>query len=312
MPGDGVNPDRLDLRRIPTWERPALLLSAFERLPVSGSLVFVADYEPRPLAMRLEHVHPGAFAWVQRHVGHHEWEVSMMRVDRDDTGNTMLNYLQRTVFGTASQRSRDELAAAAVQHTARKGTVVYDENVMWPYLGFLREGMLSLSTCGPSGGRERVLYDVLPFEAFGVIQALDGGLTLGKMTVMSPKASYLLVPLEVVSRLIQSDPEVGSAIGTLCAARARELAHRLSAQGSQTTLARVAYVLLPYAAPEKGLQPALPPVEHLTQAQLAAAAGTVKEVAARSIAELETRGALRRERGRIRFLDRNKLLEFVN
>jgi hypothetical protein len=47
----------------------------------------------------------------------------------------------------------------------------------------------------------------------------------------------------------------------------------------------------------------------MTQSQVAASAGTVKEVAARAIAELERLQALRRERGHIRYLDRTKLLQ---
>ncbi|MDP9018177.1 MAG: hypothetical protein M3N19_07640 [Candidatus Eremiobacteraeota bacterium] len=37
----------------------------------------------------------------------------------------------------------------------------------------------------------------------------------------------------------------------------------------------------------------------------------VKEVSARAIAELESAGALRRERGHVHFLDWNTLLEYV-
>jgi hypothetical protein len=50
----------------------------------------------------------------------------------------------------------------------------------------------------------------------------------------------------------------------------------------------------------------------MTQTQVAAAAGTVKEVAARAIADLERVQALRRERGHIRYLDRAKLLEIID
>jgi hypothetical protein len=78
---------------------------------------------------------------------------------------------------------------------------------------------------------------------------------------------------------------------------------------SQPIIARVANALLPYAAPEQGLHPALPPLPNMTQSQVAASAGTVKEVAARAIAELERLQALRRERGHIRYLDRTKLLQ---
>jgi hypothetical protein len=63
--------------------------------------------------------------------------------------------------------------------------------------------------------------------------------------------------------------------------------------------------------PERGLSPARAPLPNLTQAQIAAAAGTVKEVAARAIAELEQRELLKRERGHIRYLDRQGLLDMI-
>ena len=69
---------------------------------------------------------------------------------------------------------------------------------------------------------------------------------------------------------------------------------------------------MPYAVPERGLHPALAPLPTMTQAQVAASAGTVKEVAARAIAELERVQALRRERGHIRYLDRTQLLEMID
>ncbi|HEY5426137.1 MAG TPA: helix-turn-helix domain-containing protein [Candidatus Tumulicola sp.] len=76
-------------------------------------------------------------------------------------------------------------------------------------------------------------------------------------------------------------------------------------------LARIARVLVPYAMPERGLVPAAASLATVTQSQIAAAAGTVKEVAARAIAELESRNVLRRERGHIRYLDRQELLELI-
>ncbi|MBC5828935.1 MAG: hypothetical protein GIW98_01925 [Candidatus Eremiobacteraeota bacterium] len=57
---------------------------------------------------------------------------------------------------------------------------------------------------------------------------------------------------------------------------------------------RVASALVVYAPPKDGLHPALPPLPSITQTQIAVAAGTVKEVAARAIAELEARRALKR------------------
>ena len=70
-------------------------------------------------------------------------------------------------------------------------------------------------------------------------------------------------------------------------------------------------MLLPYAMPDRGLVPAAHSLSTITQSQIAAAGGTVKEVAARAIAELEARKALRREHGHIRYLDREVLLGLI-
>ena len=303
---------RLDLRAVPTWERPALVLFNYQELDVGQSLTFVSDHDPRPLIMRLEHTHPAASAWSQRQIGNHEWEILVTRIDPDSSsGSSGLQYLQRTIFARTSEHTRDALAAAATEHLAPKAATIYEENKNWPFLGFLCEGQLILTNGTQHRNRERRFFEVLPFEAFAVVEALDGGLTLGRMSVMSSQARYLTVPIEVVRRLGAEDPQVMTAIGQLCAQRARAIARNLTAQVSLPTIARVAAVLLPYAAPERGMHPALAPVATMTQAQLASAAGTVKEVAARAIAQLEEKQALRRERGHIRYLDRGKLLEFV-
>jgi DNA-binding transcriptional regulator YhcF (GntR family) len=56
------------------------------------------------------------------------------------------------------------------------------------------------------------------------------------------------------------------------------------------------------------VDPANLPSLRLTQ--IATATGTVKEVAARAVAELERAGAIRRVRGRIALIDRAKLAAF--
>lgn len=300
----------LDLRKTPTWERPALVAGAFSALGLKESFVFVADNDPLPLIVALEQDFPGEAVWQQRHVGHREWEITVSRVEPLQDGDSCIRYLQRTIFARAKPETLSALAAAARERTAIKGEYIYHENEAWPYLGFLHEGVLSAGS-GANASRDRTFFEVRPFMAFGIAAALDGGLTFTNMRVITKSASYLAIPIDVIHALAESDPQVPAAIGFLSAQQSRSLARALNAQVSLPTISRVAAALLPYASPERGMQPALPPVTMLTQTQLAAAAGTVKEVAARAIAELEGKAALRRERGRVRYLDRNKLLEFT-
>jgi DNA-binding GntR family transcriptional regulator len=87
----------------------------------------------------------------------------------------------------------------------------------------------------------------------------------------------------------------------------RAIIERFSAQTSLSTVARVATTLLLHAVADVGLQPVLPTLADLTQVELAAAAGTVKEVVNRALAELESSGAVQRSGGRIVRVDREKL-----
>jgi CRP-like cAMP-binding protein len=119
------------------------------------------------------------------------------------------------------------------------------------------------------------------------------------------------VPYDLLRSIVAQEPDFLMALAAETAQRNRTLASGLASQVSQPIIARVAAALLPYAAPEREFHPALPPLPTMTQAQIAAAAGTVKEVAARAIAELERVQALRRERGHIRYLDRSKLLAMI-
>jgi CRP-like cAMP-binding protein len=125
--------------------------------------------------------------------------------------------------------------------------------------------------------------------------------------VATTDAEVVLIPRGVVISAMAADFAFASAIGTICAQHVRAIAELLSAHVSRTAVARVAAALLPYASADAGLSPSLETLRHITQAQLAATAGTAKEVAARALAELEATGAIARAGGRIAHMDRSKL-----
>jgi CRP-like cAMP-binding protein len=176
-------------------------------------------------------------------------------------------------------------------------------------LGLVIEGAMAVFV--GAGTRERLLFHLFPFDTFGESEFFDGGLTMGRTVALAKVTRYATAPFDVLRALAKDEPEFVMAMGAMAAQRNRTLASELAAQVSQPIIARVASALLPYAAPERELHPALPPLPTMTQAQIAASAGTVKEVAARAIAELERVQALRRERGHIRYLNRSKLLSMI-
>jgi CRP-like cAMP-binding protein/uncharacterized protein (DUF2249 family) len=300
----------LDLRHLPVWERAALVLERSDTLQADGSLEFLTEVDPRALMGRLEQLRPGQLAFERRHLGTGDWRVKLTRVHVEDATSFAAALLRNPVFSGLNENARAHLSESMTEHDARKGQVLCPENSECEVLGVLLEG--SLGVFVGAGSREHLLFHVFPFDLFGDIEFFDRGLTIGRTVVLSKTARYATVPFSVIEDMCRRDPDFMHAIATGVAQHNRTLARALAAQVSQPILARVANALLPYAVPERGLHPALPPLVSMTQTQVAAAAGTVKEVAARAIADLERVQALRRERGHIRYLDRAKLLEIID
>ena len=302
----------LDLRRLPVWERAATVLERADSLATGGTFEFLTEIDPRALMNRLEQLRPDQLAFEHRHLGGESgWHVTLRRVHLEEGASSLAVALRRSpVFSKLSENVRSLLSGSMTEHAARKGQTIYSENAACDTVGVLLEGTAAVFV--GAGTRERLLFHIFPFDVFGDIEYFDRGLSIGRMVVLSKVARYATLSYEAVEEIGMRNPAILQLLAAGVAQRNRALAGALTAQVTQPILARVAAALLPYAAPERGLHPALPPLGTMTQAQVAAAAGTVKEVAARAIAELEGARALQRERGHIRYLDRAKLLETID
>jgi len=305
-----VTHDPLDLRNLPVWERATTVLEESGRLDAGCSVAFLTDVDPRALIARVEQLRPAEFTFDYRHVGAGAWRVTLTRAYADPQASSLTSALRRSpVFSCLDGNAHAQLEEVMAEYSARKGHVIWPENAACTALGLLLEGGVGVFV--GAGSRERLLYHLTPLETFGEAEFFDGGLSIGRTVVLSKSARYAMAPFEVVREIAERHPNFMSALAAAISQRGRTLASTLAAQVSQPIIARVAAALLPYAVPERALHPALSPLPTMTQAQIAAAAGTVKEVAARAIAELERVQALRRERGHIRFLDRAKLLAMI-
>ncbi|MGB8152265.1 MAG: helix-turn-helix domain-containing protein, partial [Candidatus Cybelea sp.] len=119
------------------------------------------------------------------------------------------------------------------------------------------------------------------------------------------------LPSEAIIHAARSDAEL--ALGFLIAssqARRRSI-DTIADLAFAHVLQRVAKFLLGYARASVGMAPGLPGVENLSQAQIAAAAGTVRDMAARALLRLKNAGALELDRGRVRAIDRAQLEAFA-
>jgi len=298
---------------MPTWERHAYIYAAFDSLDHGGSLLIVTDHEPRPLRLQLEQVRPRQFIWAQRHLGIGRWDVTLRRIvtSDSDVADSLLTFLRRcAVLSEAREETRQAFAQIATERTVNAGTSIVEQDAQWPYLGLVRAGSLG-AIIGSTTGREQRLFDVLTCDTFGDIETLDGGRTLARI-IATTATRVVLVPRGIVVSAMTNDSGFARALAAICAQRTRALADAFSAQVAQPAIVRVAAAILPYAPPEAGLSPSLEPLRSMTQAQIAAIAGTAKEVAARAVAELEAIGAIQRIKGHIALVNRQKLQGVVD
>jgi CRP-like cAMP-binding protein len=196
---------------------------------------------------------------------------------------------------------------------ARRKQIVVAQSETFQHLGILLSGLLYITV--PSSGRDNGdrrcgLFVIHPGETFAEFSVLDGEGILGEIAALS-LAEYALVPNVVVRSWMERDFRFTDRLVRQATRHARRTFQTLMGNLTLPMLTRLASLLLPYASDGDGMQEANPALRRITQVQIAAMAGSVKEVIARTLADLEELGALRREHGHIAYLDRERLIELV-
>jgi len=221
---------------------------------------------------------------------------------------------RNALFSPCDEHLLHRLAACASLNVALRGTRVAQAGTRFPYVGMVCSGALAVTidAAGPIRGVRRMqLYEARANALFGEVALLAQRPPPGDVLVLSKSAVYALFPADAVEDAMAADPKLLRRLAADVAGGTYLIAQRLLRSHNWPLTARVASVLLRFAANEGGLQAAHPEISEMTQRDIAAAAACVKESAARAIAYLESVGALRRERGHIRELDRGVLEQFA-
>jgi len=301
----------LDVRSLPLIERHPRIFALFGSLNNGQALVLISDHEPRPLRAEFDRKHPSHFKWRQRQLGDGRWEVRIVRRDGCAPNSAVeAAVLRSAVFAEVDRPTLEDLAHFARRAAIKRHHCVAEQGVLWPYAGIVENGIVQARlTTKP--GREQAMYDVLPGEIFAETALFDRGHVALRYIALTADTVVVLLPVDRLRTLINSSHVVRSRIEEAAAQHTRAVLERFSAQISLSATARVAAALLPYAAPVLGLADALAPLHTMTQVELAASAGTVKEVVSRALAELEAMEAIRRVCGRIVKLDRENLTKAI-
>ncbi len=196
------------------------------------------------------------------------------------------------LFADLDEAARQALARSMHERRYRPGQFLTHEGVPAEALFVVQDGRVRLSRTAPDG-REQVLGIVGAGEVFNMEPLLDGGLTPFTARAMSPVAC-LLLPGDRLVPLIREFPDLALLLMRQMAEQLREQTLLIEDLGFRSVRARLARLLLAEAGSGAAM---------LTQAELAARAGTVREIVGRTLRQMAAEGLVELKRGKVIVLD---------
>jgi CRP-like cAMP-binding protein len=205
-------------------------------------------------------------------------------------------------FAALDQEELALLAGRMIERRYAKGEMILLEGEPCQGLYLVREGQVRIFKLSPEG-REQVLRYCGPGQSFNEVAVFDRGPNPANVVAASP-CTLWIVPGAVLLDLLRTRPELALAIIQNLGARLRHLVGLVEDLSLRHVSTRLAKLLLETAS--AGQTP-----RSLTQQEMAARVGTVREMIGRSLKQLEARGLIQIQSGRIVIVDREGLEKLI-
>jgi CRP-like cAMP-binding protein len=153
-------------------------------------------------------------------------------------------------------------------------------------------------------GKEQILSIVRPGEAFNDVPIFDGGPNPASARTMGPVLLYGIKKHDMEA-VLRDHPQIALNVIKVLARRVRHLVSLVEDLSFRHVISRVAKILFEHIGGEMGRGP------RLTQQEMAAMAGTAREVVGRSLKALEEEGAISLDRHRIVITDKEALQKIM-
>jgi CRP/FNR family transcriptional regulator len=208
---------------------------------------------------------------------------------------------QISYFSILGPDELSRIATVTVERRFNRGDSILIEGEMGGALHYVRSGLVKVFKASPDG-KEQVLRMVAAGYTFNDVPALDGGPNPANVAAMEPSTIYIIRRAEL-HKLILTRPEVAEAVVLTLAKTLRHLVGLVEVLSLRHVTARVAKILLDQEeSPEQGQR-----AHRLTQQEMAALAGSAREVVGRALKELETAGAIEMRQGHAVVLNQERL-----
>lgn len=205
-------------------------------------------------------------------------------------------------FGLLPAAERRRLLGHSTERVLREGEVLFTAGEPCRGLYLLVEGQIEMRQLSPRG-REQVLHSEGPGATLGEAPLFDRGGYVATAIATAP-TRVLFVPGSAVIALFRRYPAVALSLLETMARRVRHFADLAESLTFRPVHERLAHYILRAAGGSERRVPAGLTVDlALTQEQLAARVGTVRELVARALSQLEKSGVIARDRSHITIRD---------
>ena len=206
-------------------------------------------------------------------------------------------------FSGLSPAELDSIKEFIFERSAESGDLILLEGEPADAMYFVASGVVKTFKTS-ADGKEQILSFVRPGEPFNDVPVFDGGPNPASVQAIGPVVLYGIRDSDLEA-ILQDHPQVSLNVTHVLSQQVRHLVSLVEDLSFRHVIARVAKILLEYSS--DGTEPR----PKLTQQEMAAIAGTAREMVGRSLKSLEDEGAIRLERQRIVITDKKALQEIA-
>lgn len=215
-----------------------------------------------------------------------------------------LDFLRRIpYFSDLGAAELESVGKLVFEKALNRAEMVLFEGEPPEHLYFVASGVVKVFKTSAQG-KEQILSIVRPGQSFNDVPVFDGGPSPAGARAMGPVVLFG-IKRDDMTALLRDHPRIGLNVVKVLAGLVRHLISLVEDLSFRHVIGRVARILLEHAGDETGRAP------RLTQQEMAAMAGTAREVVGRSLKTLEEEGAIKLERHRIVIVDKEALQNLV-
>ena len=205
------------------------------------------------------------------------------------------------MFGTLADEDLARIAAVTRARQYDRGEIVLLAGETGGGLHIVHSGLIKVYKTSPEG-KEQVLRLIKPPSTFNDVPALDGGPNPASAAAMERSTVYVIRQSDL-RKLILERPAIAESIIRTLTGALRHLVELVEDLSFRHVTQRIAKML---AEQESAISPD-GSGHRLTQQEMAAMAGTAREMVGRALKELESVGAIELHQGRIVVVSRERL-----